>query len=85
MLDQEANYEAPVSMDEIRHPRITLTLPVINNAKLILFLEVGKNKAAALKKIIDQEDTSLPASMVHPDKGKLTFVINREASSQLSI
>jgi 6-phosphogluconolactonase len=85
VLDDSIHLAAPVSMDEMRHPRITLTLPVINNAKHILFLVVGKNKASALQKIIDQEDTSLPATMVHPNKGKLIFVVDREASSQLSI
>jgi 6-phosphogluconolactonase len=85
VLDDTIHLAAPVSMDEMRHPRITLTLPVINNAKHILFLVVGKNKAFVLQKIIDQEDTSLPASMVHPNKGNLIFVIDREASSQLSL
>jgi 6-phosphogluconolactonase len=85
VLDDTLHLAAPVSMHEMRHPRITLTLPVINNAKHILFLVVGKNKAPALQKIIDKEDTSLPASMVHPNKGKLIFVIDREASSQLSL
>jgi 6-phosphogluconolactonase len=85
VLDNTIHLAAPVSMDEMRHPRITLTLPVINNAKHILFLVVGKNKAFVLQKIMDQEDTSLPASMVHPNKGHLIFVIDREASSQLSL
>jgi 6-phosphogluconolactonase len=85
VLDDTIHVAAPVSMDEIRHARITLTLPVINNAKHIVFLVVGKNKAFVLQKIIDQEDTSLPASMVHPNKGNLIFVIDREASSQLSL
>ena len=85
VLDDTIHLAAPVSMDEVRHARITLTLPVINNAKHILFLVVGKNKAPALQKIIDKEDTSLPASMVHSKKGNVIFVIDREASSQLSL
>jgi 6-phosphogluconolactonase len=85
VLNDTIHLAAFVSMDEMRHSRITLTLPVINHAKHILFLVVGKNKAPALQKIIDQEDTSLPASMVHPNKGKLIFVIDREANSQLSL
>jgi len=84
-LNDQEHLVAPVFLDEMRHPRITLTLPVINNAKQILFLVTGKNKASVLRKIIDKEDVSLPASMVHPRKGSLIFVINREASSQLSL
>jgi 6-phosphogluconolactonase len=85
VLDDHKHLVAAVFLDETRHDRITLTLPVINNAKHILFLVIGKNKAPALHKIIDQEDTSLPAAMVHPNKGKLIFVIDQEASSQLSL
>jgi 6-phosphogluconolactonase len=85
VLGDPIHLAAPVSMDEIKHPRITLTLPVINNAKHILFLVIGKNKASVLRKIINKEDVSLPASMVHPNKGKLIFVTDREASSQLSL
>jgi 6-phosphogluconolactonase len=84
-LDDTIHLSAAVSMDEMRHSRITLTLPVINNAKHILFLVIGKNKASVLRKIIHKEDVSLPASMVHPGKGRLIFVADREASSQLSI
>jgi len=84
-LDDHIHLAAPVPLDEMRHPRITLTLPVINNAKHILFLVIGKNKASVLRKIIDKEDVSLPASMVHPRKGGLIFVIDREVSSQLSL
>jgi 6-phosphogluconolactonase len=85
VLNDRKHLAAPVALDDMRHPRITLTLPVINNAKHILFLVTGKNKASVLRKIIDKEDISLPASMVHSKKGRLIFVIDREASSQLSL
>jgi 6-phosphogluconolactonase len=84
VLKEEGHLAAAVILDETRHSRVTLTLPVINHAKHILFLVVGKNKAPVLRKIIDKEDTSLPASMVHPHQGELIFAIDREASSQLS-
>jgi 6-phosphogluconolactonase len=85
VLGDPIHLAAPVFLNETKHHRITLTLPVINNAKHILFLVTGMNKATMLRKIIEEEDASLPASMVHPGKGKLIFVIDREASSQLSI
>ena len=85
VLDDNIHLAASVPLDGMRHPRITLTLPVINNAKHILFLVTGKDKASVLRKIIDKEDVSLPASMVHSKKGSLIFVIDREASTQLSV
>jgi len=49
----------------------------------VVFLVSGKNKAAALGRILNRRNTSLPASMVKPKKGNLMFLIDREANSQL--
>jgi 6-phosphogluconolactonase len=75
---------APVVLDEMRHDRITVTLPVINHAEHVIFFVRGKNKAPVLKKILTGDDPWLPASMVQPRTGNLLFVIDREASSKLS-
>jgi len=74
---------AAVVLDEVRHDRISLTLPVINHAEHVIFLARGANKAPVLEKIIGEDDPSLPASMVRPRSGNLLFVIDLEASSQL--
>jgi 6-phosphogluconolactonase len=75
---------AAVMLDEMRHNRITLTLPVINQAKTIIFLVTGKNKAEVLGKVIYKKDSTLPASLVAPKMGNLIFLSDLEASSQLS-
>jgi len=84
-LSERSHLAAAVVLDEMRHHRITLTLPVINHAEHVIFFVRGENKAFALKKIIGGDDLSLPASMVQPRSGDLLFVIDREASSQLSV
>jgi 6-phosphogluconolactonase len=84
-LSERRHLTAAVVLDEVRHQRITLTLPVINHAEHVLFFVRGENKAFVLKKIIGGNDPSLPASMVQPRSGNLLFVIDREASSQLSV
>ena len=83
-LSERRHLTAAVVLDEKRHHRITLTLPVINHAEHVIFFVRGENKAFVLKKIIGGDDPSLPASMVQPRSGNLLFVIDREASSQLS-
>jgi 6-phosphogluconolactonase len=83
-LSERRHLTAAVVLDEVRHDRITLTLPVINHAEHVIFFVRGENKAFVLKKIIGGDDPSLPASMVQPRSGNLLFVIDREASSQLS-
>ena len=84
-LSERRHLTAAVVLDEMRHHRITLTLPVINQAEHVIFFVRGENKAFVLKKIIGGDDLSLPASMVQPRSGNLLFVIDREASSQLSV
>ena len=84
-LSECGHLTAAVVLGEMRHDRISLTLPVINHAGHVIFFVRGANKAPVLKKIIAGDDPSLPASMVRPRSGKLLFVIDREASSQLSM
>lgn len=74
-----------VNLDEVDPPRVTLTLPVINHSEHIIFFIRGMNKATVLKKIIHEEDSTLPASRVQPINGELLFLSDREASSKLSI
>ncbi|OGW55191.1 MAG: 6-phosphogluconolactonase [Nitrospirae bacterium RBG_13_43_8] len=65
------------------HHRISLTLPVINGAETVIFLVSGKNKADVVKKVLVEKDSSLPASLVNPEKGNLIFLIDKEAALYL--
>ncbi len=84
LLNEQIRLAAPVILDKVRHPRVTLTLPAINHSRNVLFLVTGKNKAAVLKSIFDEGDDLLPASRVKPD-GNLIFLIDQEAGSLLNI
>lgn len=64
--------------------RITITLPVINNAGHIFFLVAGENKTDSVKKVVDNKNASLPAAMVRPRNGKLLFLLDQSAGSLLS-
>jgi 6-phosphogluconolactonase len=57
--------------------RITLTLPVLNNAGNILFLVAGPEKQAIVKTILHEPEKAqklYPAAMVKPT-GKLTWIV----------
>jgi 6-phosphogluconolactonase len=84
-LSEGKRFTAAVRLDELRHHRITLTLPVINHAEHVIFFVKGENKAPVMRKIIKREGPPLPASMVQPESGSLLFLIDREAGSQLSL
>ena len=65
------------------HDRITLALTIINSARSIVFMVTGKEKAAALRKVVEENDPALPASLIEPADGDLTFLLDREAAALL--
>jgi 6-phosphogluconolactonase len=64
-------------------PRVTLTLPVLNLARVVCFLVAGGNKARALAEVRrgSTRPHPLPAQRVMPGKGELLWFVDREAAS----
>jgi len=58
--------------------RLTLTLPVLNAARSVLFLVQGASKRSALQ-AARRRDPRLPAGLVQPVAGELRFIVDREA------
>jgi 6-phosphogluconolactonase len=65
--------------------RVTLTPPVINSARLILFMVSGESKAAALLKVLSGpfEPGPLPAQRIDPKGGRVIWLVDAAAASQL--
>jgi len=59
--------------------RLTLTLPVINAARAVLFMVQGASKHDALARVL-RRDPALPASHVQPLDGELRFIVDRAAA-----
>ena len=83
-LDDTRHLSCAVDLDNVRHDRITLTLPVINNARMVVFLVSGKTKASVLRDVVERRDRCFPASLVDPEKGSLLFLADAEAAQYLS-
>ena len=67
-------------------PRVTLTLPVLNAARHVLFLVAGADKAAAAARAFaGRPDRRTPASLVAPAAGTLTVLTDRSAAARLPI
>lgn len=64
--------------------RLTMTYPVLNLAKRIVFLASGKDKAKVLKTVLEDTKAQLPAQKVRPSTGNLTWLVDREAAWLLS-
>lgn len=64
--------------------RVTLTLPVLNNAADIIFLVSGRSKAGIVSEILMQGKADLyPAGLVHPPAGDVMWFMDKEAASGL--
>jgi 6-phosphogluconolactonase len=61
--------------------RITFTLPLINAAARVMFLVAGAEKAKMLKAVLKEPTSALPAALVHPTEGRLTWLLDRPAAS----
>jgi 6-phosphogluconolactonase len=65
-------------------PRVTLTLPVINAAAEVLFLVSGADKAEAVARAFGEApDPDTPASLVSPESGSLTVLLDPPAAERL--
>jgi 6-phosphogluconolactonase len=61
-------------------PRLTLTLPVLNNARCCIFLATGRLKNHVLSTALNlMAAPMLPAQMVRPRDGKLCWIIDDNA------
>lgn len=69
------------------HPgsrRVTLTLPVINNARRVVMLVTGAGKADIVAEILaGKGEERFPAALVAPSEGTLTWLLDREAAGGL--
>jgi len=72
----------------VRHPqsgqdRVSITLPVINAARMVVFMVTGAAKKAAVSDIRESwpQTGSLPASRVRPHPGRLRWLLDLAAAS----
>ena len=74
-------------VDKLNAHRLTLTLPVLNNAANILFLIAGASKAAIVKELLGAKPgtANYPAAKIQPRDGKLTWMITQDAAANLRV
>jgi len=67
-----------------RVARVTLTFPVLNMAREVVFLASGEDKADAVRRAFgDPPDASAPAAHVRPGAGTLTVILDPAAARGL--
>jgi 6-phosphogluconolactonase len=66
--------------------RVTITGPVANNSALAIFMITKADKALALKGVLEgpHEPEQLPSQLIQPTNGKVLWLLDTTAASQLS-
>ncbi|HJT20621.1 MAG TPA: 6-phosphogluconolactonase [Nitrospira sp.] len=68
--------------------RLTLTLGVINQASMIVFLVTGSAKARIAREVLEPRtdaERELPAASVKPVQGRLLWLLDESAAAELTI
>lgn len=84
-LEETSHLTAANSVPQGDDVRFTLTFPVINAARTVLFLVTGEEKAVAVSDVFEGEfdQTNKPAQGVKPTNGRLIWLLDRPAASLL--
>jgi 6-phosphogluconolactonase len=84
-LDERVRLAVANPVDRLETTRITLTLPVLNEAARVMVLVQGPEKAQALAAVLHPESgrRPLPAQLIQPTTGSLTWLVDRSAASLL--
>ncbi|HEY6805311.1 MAG TPA: 6-phosphogluconolactonase [Pyrinomonadaceae bacterium] len=61
--------------------RLTMTLPVLNNAAVVMFLVSGKDKATILNEVLSEGEAKFPAQLIKPTHGELRWLVDKAAIS----
>ena len=80
VLHEQHQWVLPVHTSATPPWRITMTLPLLNASRCVLFLAMGGDKAEAIRRVRSGED--LPATRVSPTDGELIWLIDQAAASQ---
>lgn len=84
-VSDRSNRVLVYTVPQLHSERMTLTLPVLNNARHVLFLASGEDKAAALAAVTQgtYRPSTLPAQAVDPQDGTLVWLVDAAAASLL--
>ena len=86
-LQESSRWVVSDWVEKLKTDRITLTLPVFNSARTVMFLVSGKDKAATLKEVLvgNQPGTQFPSKLIRPKDGNLIWMVDAAAAADLSV
>ena len=85
VLEEREQWVAAPWVEKFHTHRITLTPPVFNAAKRVLFVVGGSDKDKAAEAVLEGpfQPNRYPAQIVNPGQGDVVWLLDREAASRL--
>jgi 6-phosphogluconolactonase len=87
VLTEKAEGVRDIYVEEEKMYRITMTAPLINQARQILFLVSGSKKREIVKNILTlpYQPEKFPAQLISPNDGQLHWFVDQAAASMLPV
>jgi 6-phosphogluconolactonase len=88
VLNERARLVVPNRSPKGIPQRLTLTVPVVNQAQTVVFLVSGSGKAAAVKAVLEDRNSNgaqWPAKLIRPERGRLLWLLDHPAAAQLTV
>jgi 6-phosphogluconolactonase len=82
VLKEQVRLVSAPWVEKFKSYRITLTLPVLNNAAFVIFLVSGEGKAEIVREVL-LTDSPVPAKAIAPHNGELLWLVDQAAARLL--
>lgn len=85
VLEESKRLATAPYVPHLKGHRLTLTLPVLNNARYCLFVVAGESKRDVFKqaRCRDNQDIVLPVHAVLPVNGRITWLVDIDVAGQI--
>lgn len=83
VLHETRRLVAAPYVEKFESYRITMTLPLLNNAATVVFLVSGAEKAEIVRSVLESEN-KYPAQAIKPTRGELIWMLDQPAAARLT-
>jgi 6-phosphogluconolactonase len=87
VLNERSRWVAEIYIPQQDFHRVSITAPIINAAKTIIFLVSGKKKSWVLKDVLEgpHDPDRLPAQLIKPVNGTLLWLVDNDAGRLVTV
>ncbi len=84
-LNETDKWVVGYQVDAERKERVTLTLPVLNAARMVMVLVEGDKKAERVKEVLEgpKDPPKYPIQYIRPTDGQFDFLLDAAAGKKL--